>query len=416
MGFVLESIYVVLVILCFAYFLVLLQYSRNGWQFIGLNENDLPSVSIIVPTLEEEVNIRKCLESLLDLQYSNKEIIVVDGGSKDKTVEIANKYPVKVIVDENLPTGWIGKSYGCHVGYMASKGEILLFTDADTTHKPEALKIAVSHLLGTESVLFSIFPYQKANKWHEFLPSFLYFLSFLAGGPRNEINNPYSKDAFLASGQYMMFTRKGYIKLGGHLAVSDSLVEDVALAKLCKEKELKLSFIDGVKIVETRMYPEGFSQFYRAFRRSIWGGLITLSPWRIMFVIFWLIYFLLAPYFLIQSFIFRPSWMWFDYTIGIFVNVGLYLAYALAVYLYWIKRGDTRWYYYLFFPITQIINFVVIGAAIINGLRGKKVDWRGRYYSTKDKEEKKIDEPLETLKSIPSSKRVKTEKILEYKT
>jgi len=407
MGFVIESLYLALVILCFVYFFILVQYSKNGWQFIGLDERKLPSVSIIVPTLEEEVNIEKCLQSLLAIDYSNKEIIVADGGSKDKTAEIARKYPVKVIVDKSLPENWIGKSYGCHIGYLAAKGEILLFTDADTTHTKESLKIAVSHLLGSESVLFSIFPYQEASKWYEFLPSFLYFLSFLAGGPRNEINNPYSKDSFLASGQYMMFTREGYIKLGGHLAVSNSLVEDVALAKLCKEKELKLNFFDGIKIVRTRMYPEGFSQFYRAFRRSIWGGLITLTPWRIMFVIFWLIYFLLAPYFLIQSFIFRPSWMWFDYTIGIFVNIGLYLAYALTIYLYWIRRGDTKWYYYLFFPITQIINFVVIAVAIINGLRGRKVSWRGRYYSTKDEEE---TIPEETLPAITSSKIVKEKK------
>lgn len=99
--------------------------------------------------------------------------------------------------------------------------------------------------------------------------------------------------------------------------------------------------------------------------------------------------------------------MWFDYTIGIFVNIGLYLAYALTIYLYWIRRGDTKWYYYLFFPITQIINFVVIAVAIINGLRGRKVSWRGRYYSTKDEEE---TIPEETLPAITSSKIVKEKK------
>jgi len=214
-------------------------------------------------------------------------------------------------------------------------------------------------------------------------------LSFLAGGPRDDINNPYNKDSFLASGQYMMFTREGYRKLGGHLSVSNSLVEDVALAKLCKEKEMKLSYIDGVKLVSTRMYPEGFKQYYTAFRRSVWGGLVTLSWWRIVFVIFWLLYFLLAPYFMIQSFFNKNDWLWWDYTIGVIVNTSLYLAYALTLYLYWKNKGDTNLLYCLLFPVTQIINFIVIGVAIINGLRGKKVSWRGRFYSTKKKKDEK---------------------------
>jgi len=389
LAFLINTLYLLLVLACYIYFFVLLQNSRNGWQIIDLKEEELPFVSIIVPTLEEETNIRKCLESLIKIDYPKKEIIVIDGGSKDKTVEIASEYPITIVVDENLPTGWIGKSYGCFVGFQHSKGDVLLFTDADTFHKPNSLRITVSHLIGSEAVLFSILPYLEAVNWYEYLPSYLYFLSFLAGGPRDDINNPYNKDSFLASGQYMMFTREGYRKLGGHLSVSNSLVEDVALAKLCKEKEMKLSYIDGVQLVSTRMYPEGFKQYYTAFRRSVWGGLVTLSWWRIVFVIFWLLYFLLAPYFMIQSFFNKNDWLWWDYTIGVIVNTSLYLAYALTLYLYWKNKGDTNLLYCLLFPVTQIINFIVIGVAIINGLRGKKVSWRGRFYSTKKKKDEK---------------------------
>ena len=158
-GWFFESLYIALVIICFAYLFTLIQNSRNGWQILDLKDDQLPFVSIIVPTLEEEVNIRKCLTSLTKLDYPHFEIIVVDGGSKDKTVEIANSYSVTTIVDENLPTGWIGKSYGCHVGYLAAQGDVLLFTDADTKHTPSSLRITVSHLLGSEVALFSILPY-----------------------------------------------------------------------------------------------------------------------------------------------------------------------------------------------------------------------------------------------------------------
>ncbi len=410
MHWVIESLYLFLVIVCFVYFFVLVQNSRNGWQLLELKDDELPTVSIIVPTLEEENNIRKCLDSVTKLDYPSYEVIVVDGGSKDKTVEIAESYGVKVIVDANLPTGWIGKSYGCHVGYTYASGEVILFTDADTKHKPESLRITVSQLLGADVALFSMLPYLEAVRFYEYFPSYLYFLSFLCGGPREDVNNRYNKDSFIASGQYMLFTRDGYDALGGHTAISSSLVEDVALAKLTKEKELGLSYFDGTRLVQTRMYPDGFGQYFRAFRRAIWGGIVTLTPWRIFFMILWLVYFVLAPTFMITSIINRgPYFIWFNYTIGIFINTGLYLAYAATIYFYWRKKGDLKWYIALFFPITQIINFVVIGVAIYFGLRGKRVSWKGRYYSTQGTETLKQQSKVDlSEKKIPHSKRTET--------
>ena len=114
-------------------------------------------------------------------------------------------------------------------------------------------------------------------------------------------------------------------------------------------------------------------------------------------MILWLIYFFLAPYFMIQSF-FNPNqyFIWENYTMGIVVNTILYLTYAFIIYFYWRKRGDNKWWISLFYPITHFANFVVIVVAIFYGLRGRKVSWKGRYYSTqgtetlKQKDKKKL--------------------------
>ena len=413
MGFILESIYLVLVVACLTYFIVVHIYSgQNGWQILELKDEELPFVSIIVPTLEEEGNIGKCLESLTHLDYDNKEIIVVDGGSKDKTVEIAKKFDVKIIIDENLPDGWIGKSYGCNVGYQAAKGDILLFTDADSYHTKDSLKIAVGHTVGVDAKLFSIFPYQVAERWYEYLIGFMYFLSYLAGGPRNDINNPYNKDSFIASGQYMMFTREGYNEIGGHMAVSTSLVEDVALAKLCKEKELKLNFIDGTKLVSTRMYPDQFADFFRGFRRMIWGGINTLTPWRIFFVGFWLVYVLLAPVFLIRSFIDPTPWMWWDYSVGILVNALAYFAWGMSYYIYWRPRGKGNLLFYILWPLPMLMNIIIVLVAIYYGLAGKRISWRTKHYSS-DKQKLIEGKPS---KDIKESEALKKKHSAEQKT
>ena len=392
MGFFFETYYILLVSICFVYLANIIKNSRNGWQYLNLHDYELPFVSIIVPTLEEENNIGKCLKSLTALDYPHFEIIVVDGGSKDKTTYIAEKHDANIIVDENLPTGWVGKSYGCHVGYKAAKGDVLLFTDADTEHTPKSLKIAVEHLLSTDTVLLSLFPYQKAEKWFEYLVGFMYFLSYLGGGPRNNINNPYDKSAYMASGQYMMFCRRGYERLGGHMAISSSLVEDVALAKLCKEKELKLYFIDNTKIVSTRMYPGKFIDFFRAFKRAIWGGITTLPFWRVLLIICWLLYCLNAPYFLVDSIINPTSWMIFDFTIGIMINISLYLTWGVAYYLYWRKRGKNNVLFVIFYPIAMVIVITIILVSLLNGFLGNKVAWRNRYYSTKQNKRQTFSE------------------------
>jgi Glycosyltransferases involved in cell wall biogenesis len=90
-------------------------------------------ISVIIPALNEEDVIEYCLQSLENQNYKNFEIIVVDGGSKDRTVEIAEKY-ARVIKQKSKTIGGARKE-----GTLAAKGDILAFTDADTIFDPNWL-------------------------------------------------------------------------------------------------------------------------------------------------------------------------------------------------------------------------------------------------------------------------------------
>jgi len=95
-------------------------------------------ISIVVPAYNEEVTISSCIQSLLDLDYPNYEIIVVDDGSTDKTLQEAKKFEdsgVKVIHQENQ-----GKTSALNKGIRSSKGEIVVTVDADTKLNRESLK------------------------------------------------------------------------------------------------------------------------------------------------------------------------------------------------------------------------------------------------------------------------------------
>jgi len=102
-----------------------------------------PVVSIIIPTLNEEKNLPRVLESIKKVAYQPRkiELIVVDGGSKDKTQEIAKRFGAKIYRNQLKIRG-----AGCKIGVEKAKGELIAFTDADCVVPVNWLKDLLSPL------------------------------------------------------------------------------------------------------------------------------------------------------------------------------------------------------------------------------------------------------------------------------
>lgn len=88
-------------------------------------------ISIVIPVLDEESIIKKTLERLRRIKGFDLEIIVSDGKSSDKTVELAAALADKVVVYDGVERQTIAD--GRNLGAMAAKGEFLLFLDADVS-------------------------------------------------------------------------------------------------------------------------------------------------------------------------------------------------------------------------------------------------------------------------------------------
>ncbi len=95
-----------------------------------------PEISVIIPAMNEEKYIRVPLEGFRKQSFRKFEVIVVDGGSNDKTVQISRKYGAKVLVEKKR-----GISPARNRGAEASKGEILVFLDADTKPSRKLLEV-----------------------------------------------------------------------------------------------------------------------------------------------------------------------------------------------------------------------------------------------------------------------------------
>ena len=121
---------------------------------LNSNERNLKNnlVSVIIPARNEEKYIKNCILSLLN-QHSNinYEIIIVNDNSSDKTLEVLkffkNNNKIRVFEAGDKPEYWIGKNWPCYVGYKNSRGEYLLFTDADTIHSNHSIGDSLFTLL-----------------------------------------------------------------------------------------------------------------------------------------------------------------------------------------------------------------------------------------------------------------------------
>jgi glycosyltransferase involved in cell wall biosynthesis len=235
--------------------------------------NEAPVVSIIVPARNEEACLAACLQSLMEQDGVGPEILVVDDDSRDRTAAIAKSFPgVRVLTARPLPPEWYGKSNACQTGADAARGRWLLFTDADTEHKPGSLARAVAEAQRHGAALLSYSPEQAVHGLAQRALMPLIFAELACTYRPQEVSDPSSPHA-AANGQYLLITRDAYDAIGGHAAVAMDLLEDVALALLVKRSGRKLFFRFGGDAVRTRMY-----RSYTQMREGWTKNLVLLFP------------------------------------------------------------------------------------------------------------------------------------------
>lgn len=239
----------------------------------GARPQSVPFVSILIPARNEGRNIAACLRSVLNQTYPSFEILVYDDGSTDETAGMVEQmaredFRLRLFRGKELPEGWLGKCFACRELAGKARGEILLFTDADTVHAPQALEAALACLEADGAGLLSVITrLETEGFWEKLILPLVPFIAltylpfFLAARFKSD-------KLAMGNGQFMMFRRSVYESIGGHEAVKNALVEDVWLARRVKKAGFSVSMRDASGAVSCRMY-RGAREIWQGFSKNL---------------------------------------------------------------------------------------------------------------------------------------------------
>ncbi len=312
-----------------------------------------PKVTIVIPTLNSARTLAKCLASINNQVYLGKvEIIITDGGSNDDTLEIAQRYGVKIYRNK-LVTGEAGKA----LGYKKASGEIIGFIDSDNVLVTNSwLKMIVKPFLDDQEIVASepiSFEYRKKDDWLT-----RYFALLGMGDPVNLFTGLYDKYSWITDrwtglniktkdeGSYLtFFIEKEIPTIGANgffikkeelnkYPIKDYLFDIDVLKFLCERGKVKIA---KVKIGIIHLFSGNISAFARKQRRRIRDFLYFNKKGLRYFhnnqlkTFYGLIKFILATIFILPSLIQaltgykrKKDWVWFFHPVACWLTLIVY--------------------------------------------------------------------------------------------
>jgi chlorobactene glucosyltransferase len=337
-----------------------------------------PLVSILVPARDEEVNIGACLESLQKQDYPNYEVLVLDDNSVDRTADIVSQMAaednhIQLIRGEPLPEDWAGKPFACYQLAQKARGSWLLFVDADTTHAVHMLRSVLSIALNLKTSLLSGFPRQLANSLPQKVAIPVLYFVIMSWAPLWWLHRSKRPKPSVAIGQFLLFTREAYWRIGGHEAVKSRILEDVWLGVETTRHGGRHIAVDLSPVVSCNMY-RNIGAMWEGFIRWCYS-VAAMSRVALVGMLVAGYAFFLAPFY----------WLWNEFFVVAAPTVWReHIIFQVAVIL--LMRGliDNRFRE----PVISAIfhpfgfSFLFMSALYAGGRRvvGAGVSWKKRLY------------------------------------
>lgn len=337
---------------------------------------------VLIPARNEAANIAECLHGLLQQNFPNFRLLVLDDASDDGTDKIVEEMTAQdsrlsLLHGKPIEAGWAGKVWACRqLGdtALAEGADWLLFLDADTRAQPDLIGALLAHAQQTNAGMVSTFPYQVTGTfWERIALPMLQFLITTFLPVRLVWKLPFA-NLVAACGQVELFSAAAYRTVGGHGSIPHSFHDGLQLARRVKKAGLTVRLCDASALISCRMYAGGRA-VWTGFTRNAYEGLGGFIPLVAMTALQTL-YFLLPFVFLLAGAVqfarsgFLPAW---------FSLVCLQIA-----LIFTIRVLQARRFGHLdsvpFHPLSVALMIAIQWASFVKTLRHAPVAWKGRTY------------------------------------
>ncbi len=372
------------------FFLILLFIeNRHRYRDTPKKPKTFPLVSIIVPAHNEEEYIEESIRSLLNSDYPNLEIIVIDDGSTDKTHEIASKFLPKIKL---FKTNKGGKGKALNFGILKAKGELIATMDADSYILPDTITQLVAMI--QEENAMAVTPAVKIKASGNWLKEFQRVEYLMILFSRKLLS--FIDSVPVTPGPFSLFRREVFEKIG--LFDENNLVEDQEIALRMQAHNFKI-----VSSMTAQVYTEPPEDIFSLLKQRIrWqrGGFRNYWKYRYMirpkygdFGLYFiplnflsLIAFFLVLALLINSFLTQPyytNYILFDilgYSIGLYTFVGAFVLVVSILFTYLAvksfpeeKVGIPYILTFIFFYWYLMLGYNVL--FILKEIKGEGFEW-----------------------------------------
>jgi len=366
---------------------------RMTWVRSGLEgEPDTDRVAVIVPAHNEERVIEQCAARMREQDHPALRVCFVLDRCTDRTAALLRPHVeadprLEMMEVGECPPEWAGK---CHAAWAGARRvlddpqggpEWLIFTDADTRFDSRLIRAAIRCAKVEESALLSLLPQLTIDHAFERLVQPVASMTLLRMYPIDRVDHEESPRPF-ANGQFMLFRREAYASIGGHEAVRDDLLEDLAFARRMGESGRRVSLLGAGEMLTVSMY-DRFDAFLNGWRR-IFIEACHRKPWRLRKnALRTLFVGVVQPVLQVTLLCWSLLSLWQGFTWWGLLAVALVLA-------AWLVHGVTLWWIYQLqgtarrWIFAYPLGCLVVAKVMLDGARDlvhrRPVRWGGRDY------------------------------------
>ena len=332
-----------------------------------------PSLSVVIAARDEAEHLETAARTLLEQDYPDLEIVLVDDRSSDGTAEAVERLAaadgrVAAVHIGDLPDGWLGKVNAHRVGTEAASGEWILYTDADVHYAPGTLRRSVALALERRLDHLVILGCSDTRRFWLDVTYRAFDVGFVMITRASELRKEGSASG---TGGYSLMRRTALDRTPGFEWLKMEVADDVALARMLEAHGARHAFYTGFAHLTIPWYPT-LGAMAKGLEKNFFAAAHYSAPRLILSVtLIWAL--LPAPWFALGL---GPAWL---KILGVAALLPCCLASGLLQY----KFGH-RLLPAACLPVGFFLMFwMQLRAAVLCLWRGG-VSWRGTFYPLKD--------------------------------